>query len=610
MTEEQRERKIIPQIVVDEEHRGAIDEAHKIQETMNKENGKLGQTGSNAAMVASCMYGLAELSHELLHELKAVAEKSNVVIAASLDVKQNNLVTQVQRLSLEDQLTQKKRKGVLIKKTDLITELYDFTACINDVVKESELKVIRGFDGIDKKDSVLEDFLESVVSLGKAQKLTESGIKTVIWKKLEGSARSTTKGMLFLRNTSIEDIPLRDFLFLLEQEYMPHSDKRSALLALERIPKLRASTGYQQLSGEIIRFAKLSVRDLEEEAEKELILQTRASQTFLNTILSADREKIISENSRRLEKGELDLSLAEQVQFLTKLSHDSLRSKNKPLVSPLDNVTSSVKLMRPDQFLEGAEQSDENNILFLQGDGRSRGRNNRGQFGNNRFQGQGQGYKDPRQQYRGGQRGEFRGKFPSRGQGTWRGNFGPQVAQGQGPRGQGQRWPTRDNNNFPPQGRGGRVRMDAEKLGIRQGHCWACAKGNHKAGDISCPYRGLQLNTFPCPACFQGGHSQRDCLYTQPGPGQRGGQNQGQGRQRGRGERGEGAKRPFSNQRPQNNTAWRARGKPQYGPRKVRPLKQQDGADEEEGNLETEDGWFDWAEYEETQDMEGEMADF
>ena len=604
MEDAAREAKTVAAIPVDAVHKPSIDAAKALTASMLVED-KLpssAEGSKNDAMVLATLNSFVELTNELVVTVKDMATDANAgkaqTVPATLDNRMKNLIRQTQRIALEEEQMQKRKKGIIVETSDLITEIYTINETFTvQSVKEGDLKSIKVFDGSMKDDAIFADFLESIFLMSKTAKLTHEACKNVIYRKLAGIAKSTIKSMLYLRQYQIETITLQEFVSLLEGIYLTKSTKQAALLALEKVPKLRDQSGYHECLAHIVRHARLSVRDETDLERRELLCQSRALQSFLNCLVPLDRQKLIAENSKREELGQIELSLAESVIFLAKQANDYLKERTKVL--PYETLASSVKVLQNEDADEGQfDNSDDQQALFIQG---ARGR----QFGagqNARFQRpRGQGNFNGRQT----RPQEFQGQpwqAPRRGAGfpRYRGQ-GRGGQSSRGYRGQGQPWPAqRQEGRGQPWGgqrqeqQGQKKLTRAEQVGVKENCCFACGKSTHMLEASSCPYRGLKLFNQPCGQCGVGGHPRRNCLYLQPGIARKGeGAKQGQtfqsrgrgqqGQQRGRGQQGQ--QRGRGQARGQyNTTSFRARGRQQQ---RTRLLQEGD----EEG--ETTD-WNDW----------------
>lgn len=247
-----------------------------------------GSAGSSLEMMTSLFNTSLILMDEIIFNIRTVCLRDGESESVGLATKYQALKTQTHRNVVHHHALDLKARGELITDTGIITEMYDMTNCTITVCKESELRGIRAYTGKDQADSVMETFLESIMSLGKIQQLNETGLRTVIFKKLESSAKLTTQGLLYHAGKTAETIPVRELIYLLEKNFMVNSDPRASLLALECLPKMQKSTGYTAVSGKILRLAKLSTRDMPDLEQRKLILSTRALNCFTNILVASD----------------------------------------------------------------------------------------------------------------------------------------------------------------------------------------------------------------------------------------------------------------------------------------------------------------------------------
>ena len=169
------------------------------------------------------------------------------------------------------------------------------------------------------------------------------------------------------------------------------SVKHSKLQLTQLKPLPENSTAFTELQANLVRLVQLSVRDIQDKAERQIIFKCRTQDYFNNLIPPRPRTMLTEHNAVRLRSGLENLSLAASVVFLNeKFSSektDQLISQEIMKHSSINKVT-DYQPPAPDGMSlidwEGEEQyalMERSGGRGFQNRGRGRGDFNRDDFG-------------------------------------------------------------------------------------------------------------------------------------------------------------------------------------------------------------------------------------
>ena len=97
----------------------------------------------------------------------------------------------------------------------------------------------------------------------------------------------------------------------------------------------RDQEDYQLQQARIVRLSSLATRDLPE-AQRKIIFDIKAIETFLRILQPEDRALLLAENTNRLQHGSEPLSLSQSVLLLEQNIKDSLTHMDRELGQQTD----------------------------------------------------------------------------------------------------------------------------------------------------------------------------------------------------------------------------------------------------------------------------------
>ena len=424
-----------------------------------------------------------------------------------------------------------------------------------EFISDHAIKALSTFSGDQgsgsQVDILLEQFLESAYKVAVTNMLSYKGCVRTITRKLTGTALLLYKAWLDQNSLKESDITLPMLVHFLEKRFALHSTPKQAMIALASLPPI-TDHGYLKAVGHISRLCRLSVRKEKEEARK-LLFETRANESFRNSLSNHDRAKVLEKDRERLEQGMSSMNYNKMAEYLTQCHTESPTGRDQK-----GNMLSSFRIN------EAEEEYDDMAYQVWQPRGRGFSRGGRGRPRGPPPRGasrggqahQGQAHQGPAHQgqphqgryqaapptNRGGGRTRAPYHYPENyqnnpPQGGYRGNRGAPPPRGRSSRSRG-----------GPRGpdRYGQVQQDSQKVydrpyirnedvNVQTRGCLLCNQLGHSFLSDKCPYFGrTKLWSTPCPSCGIGGHSRRSCLINPMPTGQNRGfqQNRGLGQRR------------------------------------------------------------------------------
>ena len=214
---------------------------------------------------------------------------------------------------------------------ELICELYDFSGgeYTENKFKLSDAKNLPSFEGTeDNTAAYFESFIHAISNHGKASKLSSTGLASLILNKIIGAAARILTSSLILRNLKEEDLDTPALMAVCESLFMASCSVKHSKLQLTQLKPLgEESTAFTELQANLVRLVQLSVRDIQDKTERQIIFRCRTQDYFNNLIPTRPRRMLTEHNAMRLRSGLENLSLAASVVFLNeKFSSEKNRS--------------------------------------------------------------------------------------------------------------------------------------------------------------------------------------------------------------------------------------------------------------------------------------------
>ena len=509
----------------------------------------------NSLQAQSELSSLPNLVRTGLHSVLELVKTQNEQIAIhcvnqdrhldeSLEQKIRSTEKAVKEIGFECHQQNLRDKGMNLLNKQLISEFYDFENELNnqDTAKETEIRSIPSFNGEQSNTDVLmEQMFVQINQVGLQMKLSERGLKSVLFKKLSGTALQVIQAQMVLLNLNMTDISFTHLVSLCENAYMKNSSVRAAKLALHNLPRLSASSKkFMERQAEIVRLAQLSVKDITDDNEKKILFISTCMQYFFASLQPTDKAILDSHNTQRLSQGLDTLSIQACVQVLENHYRDKqgdstqaasyLSSINRVYNEEENTEQSSNETFNDDHEQFGWEYEDQNVYWvqrgrsagrqrsrgrpFFQSRGRSSGQPMRGPPGQSRLQ---EAPRPPHnaQPFRRGNRGTInnfqRGFQPRQSfqRGSGNQNAGNQYTRGYAPR-QGLRGGRTDRK--PRANDDGSI---WERLNIAKPSCWQCGDPRHSINSDLCIYKQTPLFKSACGKCKAagggGGHGYQIC---------------------------------------------------------------------------------------------------
>ena len=353
-----------------------------------------------------------------------------------------------------------------------------------NAISDSALKLIHQFsgDGNNEQDN-LRTFLRNLFDVSRTNGLTEECTKTVLKRKLTGTARILIDAYELELNDPNRPT-LLEVVLKLEDRYLSDLRPELANARLSALKKTDEIT-YQKLEGQINELVYLAARG--QKGDTTEWSATRKIEVFKSALNETDRGLIYQENQSRNIANLPDLTLSQAVDYLIKINSEKNAFTQATEVKAKEQETDSVfrtrdnenynQTNKPQQGKKGKRaikkaQEDEKikEELFQMYE-------NRKQQGYNRNRGKGN---------------QFR--YKNNGQQTFTRN-----QQGQN---------TRNKNQYKP-----RVFVTPQQVNVDPYGCLKCNSTDHRFQEIhKCVYGNSNLMSRPCFNCKVGGHHTQVCI--------------------------------------------------------------------------------------------------
>ena len=184
---------------------------------------------------------------------------------------------------------------------------------VKNSVQDSTLKLCKSFDGSGEKTAdKLQDFLRSIFDVMGTASLSEHVVKSIIFRKLEGSARALMEEDIQVKG-GLDNLDLKAIVLLLEKRWSTEWSAPMARRSLERMVK--GNLSYQDLEAKILHTVKLAAHDLTPD-DREAWQTKAAKDCFLKAVSTADVELLLTESADRKTRGLTDFNMTDMVKYL------------------------------------------------------------------------------------------------------------------------------------------------------------------------------------------------------------------------------------------------------------------------------------------------------
>ena len=184
---------------------------------------------------------------------------------------------------------------------------------VKNSVQDSTLKLCKSFDGSgDKTAEKLQEFLRSIFDVMGTASLSEHVVKSIIFRKLEGSARALMEEDIQVKG-GLDQLDLKAIVLLLEKRWSTEWSAPMARRSLERMTK--GNLSYQDLEAKILHTVKLAAHDLTPD-DREAWQTKAAKDCFLKAVSAADVELLLTERADRKTRGLTDFNMTDMVKYL------------------------------------------------------------------------------------------------------------------------------------------------------------------------------------------------------------------------------------------------------------------------------------------------------
>ena len=294
--------------------------------------------------------------HVDMESLKAVQEglallftKTNQAPPDTLEGTLTRCQTKIESVGLISYRQERRDAGNFDMSQELICELYDFSGeeFIETKFKLLDAKNLPSFSGTEDNIAVaFKSFVHAIANHGKASKLNSKGLASLLLNKIIGSAARILTSSLVLRDLKEENLDTPMLMTICESLFMASCSVKHSKLQLTQLkPLAENSIAFTELQSNLVRLVQLSVRDIQDKTEREIIFKCRTQDYFNNLIPPRPRAFLTEYNSQRLRSGLENLSLAASVVYLNeKFSSE----KTDQLISQELKRHSSIN--RVDQF--------------------------------------------------------------------------------------------------------------------------------------------------------------------------------------------------------------------------------------------------------------------
>ena len=499
------------------------DEATKRLITVLKEGKSLEQSGYDESLFHLLSAGFSQIvslnqaQAEVIQRLVPEGREDDPQVRSAQEML-SQAKTVLGEINLSLLQTQKKTSGQdeISSSKDNIVEFYDYKAPEHNIskIKDSEIRPVPQFSGVPEPnlsiDVSMENFLISLNNTAQQLGLSEKGLVWATLSKLTGAASQIVRSRIMSLNLTSENIPFHTLQKILENSFMAQSDPQSALKALMSLTPLNEGTcDFLLLESTIMRLSRLSLKQHQNEVEKNCLMQSRAKEQFLRLIPPSAKKKIQQKNLARIEQGLSEMGLHTMANYLL----ETQRIEH-PQANTLPPILNSTVISRAVQNEQNSE-NDEMGINWVQKNGpgtKNVQGNKNATFAPRRPpNGPSNNYKGPKMAPRGPQtqnarnfpQNRYTRPFPEA-------PFPPKNAK-PAPKGGYQRRSPPDKNGPPP------YKWSHEELGIAKNTCFSCGQPKKYCKgywDPQCPYSGSPMCKTRCraPQCSGGAHKSSFCL--------------------------------------------------------------------------------------------------
>ena len=206
-------------------------------------------------------------------------------------------------------------------------------------ISDSALKLIQQFEGDSaNEEDNLRTFLRSLFDVARTNGLTETCTKTVLRRKLAGTARILID--TYEAELGSPDKPtLLEIVLKLEDRYLSNLQPNLANARLATLKKTADKT-YQKLEAEINELVFLAARGQKGDTTSWSI--TRRMEVFKAALNEKDRSLLYQENQSRSIAGLPDLTLSQAVDFLIKTTAETNAFQQSGNASPSERDAESI----------------------------------------------------------------------------------------------------------------------------------------------------------------------------------------------------------------------------------------------------------------------------
>lgn len=374
----------------------------------NSDQKILGSESSTLNLLSSGLTSQAKVLNTLIDKLDSFQLKAGNELGTEVQDQFNRHVTLTRKLQKSAIQTSLKDQGLFpdTANIQLICPLYTEEGGATNTVPETAIKNLHGFTGEGTTSDIdlkCEQFIDTATDIAVSNKLSHTGCKNLILRKLSGYANLVLQTYLDNQAMTTTSLSLTQLLGFLEKTFRAQSTPEIALHRLQNLPEIR-NKNYLQPTGVIARLAKLSCRNEMEEATRKLLFQTRAREYLLKSLQQDDRGLIQKEDQRRLAENKEPLSFIAISEYLTKFH----QLKTKPTETfEVHQVTQNNEYTPLPEEDPQAESNEEEHIFYV---ANNRYQNNR----NHTEKGPRGAYGAPRGTFRGPPRGLYRTSYQNR----------------------------------------------------------------------------------------------------------------------------------------------------------------------------------------------------
>ena len=151
------------------------------------------------------------------------------------------------------------------------------------------------------EDNIAVAFKSSVHAIanhGKASKLSSKGLGSLLLNKIIGSAARILTSSLVLQDLKEENLDTPMLMTICESLFMASCSVKHLKLQLTQLkPLAENSIAFTELQSNLVRLVQLSVRDIPDKQERDIIFKCRTQDYFNNLIPRRPRAFLTEHNS-------------------------------------------------------------------------------------------------------------------------------------------------------------------------------------------------------------------------------------------------------------------------------------------------------------------------